>query len=183
MEIGIDWIANQIRKHFDVVIVNVVSQKMIFFKYSILVLLIILFTEKKNNMAKQAEFYSKTHAKEIAMNTLDKLHELDQQRELIIAELEDAKENVVKFDHPEAKAEELSELAKGFFDFTKFIFKKRFLNFDFTNFLCVTVPDTPEEELDTLVNVANAVINSEVELDPKVKEALEIKILDHIGKK
>ena len=134
-------------------------------------------------MAKQAEFYSKTHAKEIAMNTLDKLHELDQQRELIIAELENAKENVVKFDQPEAKAEELSELAKGFFDFTKFIFKKRFLNFDFTNFLCVTVPDTPEEELDTLVNVANAVINSEVELDPKVKEALEIKILDHIGKK
>ena len=78
-------------------------------------------------MAKQAEFYSKTHAKEIAMNTLDKLHELDQQRELIIAELENAKENVVKFDQPEAKAEELSELAKGFFDFTKFILKKDFL--------------------------------------------------------
>ena len=108
-------------------------------------------------MAKQAEFYTQTHAKEIAMNTLDKLHELDQQRELIIAELEDAKENVVKFDQPEAKAEELSELAK--------------------------VPDTPEEELDTLVNVADAVINSEVELDPKVKQALEIKILDHMGKK
>ena len=76
-------------------------------------------------MAKQAEFYSKTHAKEIAMNTLDKLHELDQQRELIIAELENAKENVVKFDQPEAKAEELSELAKGFFLFHEIYFKKK----------------------------------------------------------
>ena len=75
-------------------------------------------------MAKQAEFYSKTHAKEIAMNTLDKLHELDQQREMIIAELENAKENVVKFDQPEAKAEELSELAKGFL-ISRNLFKKK----------------------------------------------------------
>jgi len=42
------------------------------------------------------------------------------------------------------------------------------------------VPDSPEEELGTLVNVANAVLTSEIDMDPKIKAALEQKILNHI---
>ena len=98
---------------------------------------------EKDQKQKEAEEHMKKHAKEMTLQTMDKLEALEKQREELLKTLQEAKDNAVQFEQPEEKPEELAELAK--------------------------VPDTPEEELETLVEVAEAVVNSEVELDPKVK--------------
>ena len=85
---------------------------------------------------------------------MEKLKELEQQREDLMGTLKQAQKNAVQFPQPEQKPEELAELA--------------------------AVPETPEEELETLVTVADAVINSDAEIDPQVQRNLEEKILDNI---
>ena len=102
-------------------------------------------------MTRKAEQSAIRNAKQQAMDTLKELQTLEKQREMIMGKLQQAQDNVVKFVQPEADPEDMAELAK--------------------------VPETPEEELDTLVNVAEAVMDSKVKLDPKVKNSLEEKIL------
>ena len=85
---------------------------------------------------------------------MEKLKELEQQREDLMGTLKQAQKNAVQFPQPEQKPEELAELA--------------------------AIPETPEEELETLVKVADAVVNSDAKIDPKVQRNLEEKILDNI---
>ena len=42
------------------------------------------------------------------------------------------------------------------------------------------MPEKPQEELETLVEIADALRKSEVDIDPKLKENLEAKVLDNI---
>ena len=75
-------------------------------------------------MTRKAEQNAIRNAKQQAMDTLKELQTLEKQREMIMGKLQLAQDNVVKFVQPEADPEDMAQLAK--------------------------VPETPEEELDTL---------------------------------
>ena len=79
---------------------------------------------EKDRMTRKAEQNAIRNAKQQAMDTLKELQTLEKQREMIMGKLQLAQDNVVKFVQPEADPEDMAQLAK--------------------------VPETPEEELDTL---------------------------------
>ena len=97
-----------------------------------------LIAEEKDRLARRAQQDAIKNAKKQAIDTLQELQTLEQQRETIMGKLQEAQNNVVRFAQPEANPDDLAQLAK--------------------------IPETPEEELDTLVNVADAVINSNIKI-------------------
>ena len=109
---------------------------------------------EKDRMERKAKQTALKSAKQQAMATFNELQSLEKQREMIMNKLHTAQDNVLQIFQPEASAEDLKILGQ--------------------------VPESPEEELGTLVNVANAVLTSEIDMDPKIKAALEQKILNHI---
>ena len=99
---------------------------------------ILFFAEEKDRLARRAQQDAIKNAKKQAIDTLQELQTLEQQRENIMGKLQQAQNNVVRFAQPQADPNDLAQLAK--------------------------IPETPEEELDTLVNVADAVINSNIKI-------------------
>ena len=99
---------------------------------------ILFFAEEKDRLARRAQQDAIKNAKKQAIDTLQELQTLEQQRENIMGKLQEAQNNVVRFAQPQADPNDLAQLAK--------------------------IPETPEEELDTLVNVADAVINSNIKI-------------------
>jgi hypothetical protein len=94
-------------------------------------------------------------AEEEASNNLAQLELLESKRNQLMKELEDAKRKVIQFVQPEADPEDVAAMA--------------------------LVPESPEDELNTLIQVADAVENSETDIDPKIKSNLEGVILDNIA--
>ena len=101
-----------------------------------------LIAEQKDRLARRAQQDAIKNAKKQAIDTLQELQTLEQQRETIMGKLQEAQNNVVRFAQPEANPDDLAQLAK--------------------------IPETPEEELDTLVNVADAVINSNIKIGKEI---------------
>ena len=99
---------------------------------------ILFFAEEKDRLARRAQQDAIKNAKKQAIDTLQELQTLEQQRENIMGKLQQAQNDVVRFAQPQADPNDLAQLAK--------------------------IPETPEEELDTLVNVADAVINSNIKI-------------------
>lgn len=109
---------------------------------------------KKEQLRRKAETAEKIRIEKEAKASLDRLRLLEEQREMIVEELEEAKARVVEIAAPEEDVADLSAIA--------------------------ALPEKPEEELETLAKVADAVLNSDAHLDAEIKENLEETILDNI---
>ena len=115
---------------------------------------ILPFSDKKFQLRKKAEMAEKTKIAQETKEYFERLQMLEAQRNAIINELEEAKDKVLKIEAPKENIEDLAAIA--------------------------ALPESPEEELETLAQVAEVVINSEADIDPKLKESLEEKIMENI---
>lgn len=106
------------------------------------------------NFEKAMEREAKRKMAEEAQDKLDQLKRLEAQRDSIRQQLREAQEKVVQFVQPEVTPEDLLPVAN--------------------------LPPSSAEELDTLVEVADAIINTKSRLKESVKENLEEKVLDNI---
>jgi len=111
---------------------------------------------KKRRVLKKALNADKIREAKEAKESLSRLKLLEAQREEILEQLEEAKERVVEIANPalQSNLEDLAAIAG--------------------------VPQKPQEELETLVGIADAVEKSEVDINPKLIQNLEEKILDNI---
>ena len=105
-------------------------------------------------LEKKAQAAARSDAEKEARETLAQLEMLDSQRESLVQELKEAKVDIIQVNPPSENPGDLKSVA--------------------------TLPEKPEEEIKTLVEVANAVINSKVEIDLDIKENLEETILENI---
>lgn len=105
-------------------------------------------------MRRKAENAEKMRIEKETKESFDRLRLLEEQREMIVEELQQAKARVVEIAAPKEDLEDLSAIA--------------------------ALPEKPEEELETLAKVADAVLNSDAQLDPDIKVNLEETILDNI---
>ena len=109
---------------------------------------------RKYQLIRKAEREAKLKIEKEARESISQLEMLESQKAAILSQLEEAKAKVVKISRPQESIEDLSAIA--------------------------ALPERPNEELETLVKVADAVLNTKVDLDPKVKEDLEDTIMENI---
>ena len=102
----------------------------------------------------KAETDAKRKFEQEAKYSIAQLELLEAQREHILKELEIAKANVVEIVSPIEDIEDIASIA--------------------------ALPESKKDEIESLIQVAGAVINSEVDIDPNIKENLEETILENI---